>query len=513
MRSDAAWCGRTLPTITYAVVNDGTTNSGVGGTFPLRAAFPASDARRATVPVYGASVPAAYRVDESARAFIVTPERARLALERIDVEFLARTIGLFGGSVARARSRVAALTPSVLPVPPPCVYALVLPPREDDPSSSERLRHVQDVVRANDALRAARRQGGGRVELVSPYAWSHLVVRTHDAYELLQFRVNVTHDVRHAAANAPPSVAKPPKPKELSYRTAIDGKTGRVRGNLSGKRTNQCARSVATPDPSLAPDEIGLPRSVANTLTVPVGVTAFNYVELTAWAEAYDADRRDADARVGVELTDASGTRDLLPRDARHRWRRARDGMVPPGATVHRMLVDGDVVVVNRQPTLHKPSMLALRVRVLPCSTIRMNLINTTPLNLDFDGDEINVYVPQSEAARYEARTLLDVAAQVVLPSTSSATLGLVQDELLFTHLLTRQDTLLERDEFMQLLTAPRSSQSQPLRLPEPAVRVRAPDGEVRVRACVRTHVNDARSGASGGLANKWSAPCACRPR
>lgn len=82
---------------------------------------------------------------------------------------------------------------------------------------------------------------------------------------------------------------------------------------------------------------------------------------------------------------------------------------------MERHIRDGDLVIFNRQPTLHKMSMMGHRVKVLPWSTFRMNLSCTSPYNADFDGDEMNLHVPQSMETRAEVENLHITPRQVNL--------------------------------------------------------------------------------------------------
>lgn len=85
------------------------------------------------------------------------------------------------------------------------------------------------------------------------------------------------------------------------------------------------------------------------------------------------------------------------------------DAHLEYGYTVERHLMNGDYVVFNRQPSLHKMSAMGHRVRVLPYSTFRLNLSVTTPYNADFDGDEMNMFVPQGYEAMAEVKELMAV--------------------------------------------------------------------------------------------------------
>jgi DNA-directed RNA polymerase II subunit RPB1 len=116
------------------------------------------------------------------------------------------------------------------------------------------------------------------------------------------------------------------------------------------------------------------------------------------------------------------------------------------GTIVERNLEDGDYVLFNRQPTLHRMSMMAHRVKVLPYNTFRLNLSVCSPYNADFDGDEMNMHVPQSLQTIAELKHIAHVSKQVIAPKNNAPVMGIVQDSLLGIYLLTMRDTFLTRE-------------------------------------------------------------------
>lgn len=122
------------------------------------------------------------------------------------------------------------------------------------------------------------------------------------------------------------------------------------------------------------------------------------------------------------------------------------------GFRVERHIRDGDVIVFNRQPTLHKMSMMGHRIRVLPWSTFRFNLSVTTPYNADFDGDEMNLHVPQSLETRAEIENLAMVPRNIITPQANKPVMGIVQDTLTMVRKMTKRDVFLTFDQFTNLL-------------------------------------------------------------
>ncbi|KAK8455838.1 hypothetical protein SEVIR_4G227300v4 [Setaria viridis] len=245
-------------------------------------------------------------------------------------------------------------------------------------------------------------------------------------------------------------------------RQLLEKKEGILRQKMMGKRVNYACRSVISPDPYLAVNEIGIPPVFATRLTYPEKVTPWNAKKLQ------EAVRNGADIHPGAtHYRDNSNIYKLQAAPAK---RRAIAKMLPasrgsisqPGKdpncefeskVVYRHLQDGDIVLVNRQPTLHKPSMMAHFVRVLPGEkTIRMHYANCSTYNADFDGDEMNVHFPQDEISRAEAMNIVDANKQYIGPRSGDAVRGLIQDHIVGAVLLTKQDTLLSREEYSQLV-------------------------------------------------------------
>ncbi|UYV72392.1 POLR2A [Cordylochernes scorpioides] len=203
----------------------------------------------------------------------------------------------------------------------------------------------------------------------------------------------------------------------------IKGKEGRIRNNLMGKRVNHSARTVISPDPNLRIDEVGVPISIAKTLTIQKLFTRASAII------------RENGQRINLHMNKNSS-----------------DLVLMTGDIVERCLINGDVVVFNRQPSLHKMSMMAHKVRILPFSTFRMNLSCTTPYNADFDGDEMNLHVPQDPATRVEVEQLSLVPTQIVAPQANKPCMGIVQDTLTAVFMMTRRDVFIEKGEFMRIL-------------------------------------------------------------
>jgi DNA-directed RNA polymerase subunit A' len=365
----------------------------------------------------------------------LTPSDVRERLERITDDDAI----LLGINPKVARPEWMVLT--TLPVPPVTVRPSIT--LESGVRSEDDLTHkLVDIIRINQRL-------SENIEAGAP----HLIVE--DLWELLQYHV-ITY-FNNEVSGVPPARHRSGRIlRTLAQR--LKGKEGRFRGNLSGKRVDFSARTVISPDPYISINEIGVPEYIAKTLTVPTRVTAQNVEELR------DFVRRGPDIHPGAKcIISPDGKR----YDLRYADREELAKALEPGFVVERCLMDGDIVLFNRQPSLHRLSIMAHRVRVTPNRTFSLNLCVCPPYNADFDGDEMNLHVPQSEEAQVEARILMEVQEQILSPRFGGPIIGGLQDHITGAYLLTRRDTLLTREQAQQLLAAAGITPD----LPKPAVK------------------------------------------
>ncbi|KAF2791962.1 DNA-directed RNA polymerase I subunit RPA1 [Melanomma pulvis-pyrius CBS 109.77] len=237
----------------------------------------------------------------------------------------------------------------------------------------------------------------------------------------------------------------------------LEKKEGLFRKNMMGKRVNFAARSVISPDPNIETNEIGVPPVFAKKLTYPEPVTNHNFYDLK------EAVLNGPDKWPGaVAIENESGQVIALKKKNYEERQALANQLLAPSSTnvngsrnkkVHRHLNNGDIVIMNRQPTLHKPSMMAHRARVLPGEkTIRMHYANCNTYNADFDGDEMNMHFPQNEIARAEAATIADTDHQYLSATAGKPLRGLIQDHISMGVWLTNKDTFFTREEYHQLL-------------------------------------------------------------
>ncbi|KAJ8092542.1 DNA-directed RNA polymerase II core subunit rpo21 [Marasmius tenuissimus] len=200
-----------------------------------------------------------------------------------------------------------------------------------------------------------------------------------------------------------------------------------------GKRVDFSARTVITGDPNLELDEVGAPRSIAMNLTFPEQVTPYNITYLQEL--------------VRNGLTTYPGARYVV-RDTGERivlrYNKRADAFLQYGWIVERHLKDGDFVLFNRQPSLHKMSMMSRRCPVHVPLHVASTAPSTPPYNADFDGDEMNMHVPQSEETRAELSQVAWVPRQIISPQANKPVMGIVQDTLCGIRKFTLRDSFLD---------------------------------------------------------------------
>ena len=238
------------------------------------------------------------------------------------------------------------------------------------------------------------------------------------------------------------------------------GKYGRVRLTMIGKRVDFSGRGVITPAPELGVDELGVPRCVAVHLTTPETVNAFNLMHLTkavrngphVWPGARSV------IKPGGEVLDL-------------RYCNRYELVLELGWVVERHLKDGDTAVFNRQPSLHRPSIMCHRLRVVDGYTFRLNLSVCKPYNADYDGDQMTLHVLQWLRAIMESESLMYVNNQILSPQNCKPIIAQVQDPVVGVWLMTWKDTYFTAEEFMRYLGQCADTLDPALlRLPRPAV-------------------------------------------
>jgi len=346
----------------------------------------------------------------------IFPDELRAILSNIQNEEL-KNVGM---NPEVFRPEWAILT--VLLVPPVTVRPSIT--LDSGERSEDDLTHkLGDIIRADQRLRENLNAGAPEVII-------------DDLWDLLQYHITTFYD--NNISGIPPARHRSGHPlKTITER--IKGKEGRIRHNLAGKRVNFSSRTVISPDPNLKINEIGVPKEIARILTVNESVTSLNieYLKKIIKNEGYPG---------ANYIVRPDGKRKKITPDLKEEIIEE----LAPGYVVERHLRDGDIVLFNRHPSLHKASLMAHRVKILPHRTFRLHPAVVFPYNADFDGDEMNIHVPQTEEARAEAEILLDVNQNLMSPKNNTNLIGCIADATTGNYLLSLNE--MSKAEASQLL-------------------------------------------------------------
>ena len=349
----------------------------------------------------------------------LTASEVRERLEKISDE----DSYLLGVNPEVARPEWLVLT--VLPVPPVTVRPSII--LDTGERSEDDLTHkLVDILRINQRL--LENMEAGAPQLI-----------VEDLWELLQYHVTTYFD--NEASGVPPARHRSGRPlKTLTQR--LKGKEGRFRSNLSGKRVNFSARTVISPDPNISINEVGVPEMIAKEVTVPVYVNEWNIDEMRTYIE------NGPDVHPGANYVINGDTKRRVTEDTKEFILE----QLEPGFIIERHLKDGDMVLFNRQPSLHRMSMMAHEVRVLPYKTFRLNLCVCPPYNADFDGDEMNMHVFQTDESRAEAKSLMRVQEHILSPRFGGPIIGAIHDHISGAYLLTRDGVEFSEEQALQII-------------------------------------------------------------
>ena len=327
---------------------------------------------------------------------------------------------------------------TVLPVPPVTMRPSIT--LESGQRSEDDLTHkLVDIIRINQRFQENREAGAPQLII-------------EDLWELLQY--HITTFIDNAVSGVPPARHRSGRPlKTLSQR--LKGKEGRFRGSLSGKRVNFSARTVISPDPNLRIFEVGVPVPIATELTITMNVTSRNIEEAKEYV------RRGPENHPGANYVTRADNRRIKVTDINGD---ELADLIELGWKVDRQLKDGDIVLFNRQPSLHRMSIMAHEIKVLPNKTFKLNPAVCPPYNADFDGDEMNMHVPQNEEARAEAKILMHVQNNILSPRFGGPIIGGIHDHISGLFLLTNSTDKINKNDALELL-----AKMEIRELPEPA--------------------------------------------
>ena len=300
----------------------------------------------------------------------------------------------------------------VLAIPPPAVRPSIK--MDGNQRSEDDISHtIVNIIKANKTL----------LEKMNEPSVNSAII--DDWQSLLQYFIATQVD--NNIPSCAPVAQRSGRPLK-SIKERLNGKQGRVRGNLMGKRVDFSARSVITPDPNLSIRELGVPKKIAMNITKPVVVNNRN---------------RDYLQQLVLNGPDVYPGANILEKktggDISLRYMDRSTVVLENGDVVHRHMMDGDGVLFNRQPTLHRMSMMCHIARIMQQGdTFRMNIGDTKPYNADFDGDEMNLHMPQDDEAEAELKGLAAVPYQIISPAKNNSIIGIFQDSLLGIYQFTR---------------------------------------------------------------------------
>lgn len=374
---------------------------------------------------------------------------------------------------------------TVFPVLPPCCRPFVM---SDENCCDDDLTYQLTEIIKNNQYLSEKYLEKNELKRKKSVLQSSLLL-TSDIHEKhltnLKFRMstyfnNSKKKAKHAATARPITGLK----------ERIAGKEGQIRHNLLGKRCDQSGRTVVGPDPTLKFDELCVPKEMAEILTIPVHVTPFNINYLTGLVNSNKANFliKASNPKCSINLKNALNYRgtllffgDIIERngvkttitDTKFLLEKGdiiiRNGKIlkdvqypefkkitlEVGDIIKRQLVDGDYVLLNRQPTLHKASMMALKVVIKPIKTLKINLSITKPFNCDFDGDEMNIHVPQSYESIAELQSLSSSVKCIMSNQNGKPNVAIVQDSLIGLFFMSKEkwcNQTLDKDQFFDII-------------------------------------------------------------
>ncbi|RLF43612.1 MAG: DNA-directed RNA polymerase subunit A', partial [Thermoplasmata archaeon] len=312
---------------------------------------------------------------------------------------------------------------TLFPIPPVTMRPSIT--LETGERSEDDLTHkLVDIVRINQSLKE-------NIDIGAP----EFIIR--DLWELLQYHISTYFD--NELTGAPLARHRSGRPlKGIVQR--LKAKEGRLRGNLLGKRVNFSARTVIVPDPRISINEVGVPEKIAKELTIPVNVTPLNIKDVKNLIK---------EDKVNYVTRPDGRKIKITPENKNDILKNITDGWV-----IERQVEDGDISLFNRQPSLHRISIMAHKVKVMSGQAFRLNPSVCFPYNADFDGDEMNLHILQNEEARTEARMLMSVENNIVSPKFGGPVIGLELDQVSGVYMLTEKNVLMTKEEVSQLFAS-----------------------------------------------------------
>ena len=328
-----------------------------------------------------------------------------------------------------------------IPAPPVCIRPSVF--MQDSPSSNEDDLTVKltEIVWTSSLIKQGMDRGIGINQMMEQ--WDYLQMSVAMYINSDSVNPAAMPGIQGIGGGSSGSTTKVKPIRGLCQR--LKGKQGRFRGNLSGKRVDFSGRTVISPDPNLSIEEVAVPMRVAKVLTYPERCSRNNIKKL----QKLIINGADIYPGANYVLKKFEESR----RNLRFGDRKMLAKQLQIGDIVERHIEDGDIVLFNRQPSLHRLSILSHYAKIRPWRTFRLNECVCTPYNADFDGDEMNLHVPQTEEARAEAIYLMGVKNNLLTPKSGEPIIAATQDFITGSYLISHKDSFFNKAEFVQLLS------------------------------------------------------------
>lgn len=327
--------------------------------------------------------------------------------------------------------------------PPLCIRPSVVSDLKSGTNEDDVTMKLTEIIFLNDVIQK-HRATGAKMQMIM------------EDWDFLQLQVALLYNSETSGI----PLHMQPKKYTRGFVQRLKGKQGRFRGNLSGKRVDFSGRTVISPDPNMGIDQVAVPIHVAKVMTYPEKVNHAN-IELMRKLIV-----NGCDVHPGANFVQHRHMN--MKRFLRYGQRDKIAKELKPGDTVERHMMDGDIVLFNRQPSLHKLSIQAFYAKVKPHRTFRFNECCCNPFNADFDGDEMNLHLPQTEEAKAEAITLMGSKSNIVTPRNGEPLIAAIQDFITGGYLITQKDVFFDRARTCQLIAAMLASDDERVKIDLP---------------------------------------------
>lgn len=313
---------------------------------------------------------------------------------------------------------------------PPCCIRPSVDMDQDGFNEDDLTVKLSEIINCNNLIEENIKKGTSLITLNEDWDYLQLQIALYINSDLPSIHINNNDNI-----------------KSIIHR--LKGKQGRFRMNLSGKRVDFSGRTVISPNPNLSIEQIGVPKEIALEMTIPEKVTNFNKEELQILVN------NGPNCIDGANYIIRSEVRNNEMKTFKIFLKFAKNPKIKElkvGDIVERHIKDGDIVLFNRQPSLHRMSIMAHRVKLHDNRTFQFNESVCNPYNADFDGDEMNIHLPQTKAAQAEAIELMSIKKNICTVKNNEPLISPTQDFITGMYLLTNKNRILTKNEFYKLI-------------------------------------------------------------